>query len=138
MVDTGAPVCSTRPHESPFLRAENRVCRRMGLSRYNPSMEPSLSSAVVEQEIRNAVEFLSRWPGVRRVWLFGSAAKGRRLDWRSDLDFAVEGMDSTTQYRAWSELDERMKIPCDLVLYESADALLRTEISRSGKLLYEA
>ena len=106
--------------------------------RYNPFMQPPISTELVDQEIRKAVDFLSHWPGVRRIWLFGSAAKGRRLDWRSDLDFAVEGMSSNERYRAWSELDERMRIPIDLVLLETADPAVRAEVLRWGKLLYEA
>jgi len=101
-------------------------------------MEAPLSSRKIETETIKAVEFLSRWPGVRRVWLFGSAAKGRRLDWRSDLDFAVEGMASADRYRAWSLLDQQMTIPVDLLLLEFATDELRNEIMQSGKLLYEA
>ena len=101
-------------------------------------MQPAISDEIIELEIRKAVEFLSHWPGVRRVWLFGSAAKGRGLDWRSDLDFAVEGMASTEQYRAWSELDAQMKIPVDLVLVEAANPVLRDEILRWGRVIYEA
>src|SRR5437867_7694778 len=99
-------------------------------------MRPSISNEVVDQEIGKAVEFLSRWPGVRRIWLFGSAAKGRRLDWRSDLDFAVEGMASADRYRAWSLLDQQMTIPVDLLLLEFVTGELREEILRWGKLLY--
>ena len=53
-------------------------------------MQSAISDDIIALEIRKAVEFLSHWPGVRRIWLFGSAAIGRGLDWRSDLDFAVE------------------------------------------------
>jgi predicted nucleotidyltransferase len=101
-------------------------------------MPQRVSSETIELETRKAVEFLSQWPGVRRIWLFGSAAKGRRLDWRSDLDFAVEGMASGDRYRAWSLLDEQMTMPVDLVLLEYAPGELREEILRWGKLLYEA
>src|ERR1700741_4727685 len=76
-------------------------------SRYNRFMQSPISDEIADQEIRKAIGFLSHWPGVRRIWLFGSAAKGRRLDWRSDLGFAVEGMASIERYRAWAELDER-------------------------------
>lgn len=101
-------------------------------------MQSAVSDELIEQEIRKAVEFLAGWPGVRRIWLFGSAAKRRRLDWRSDLDFAVEGMASSEQYRAWSELDACMKMPVDLVRFEAANPTLRAEILQWGKLLYEA
>jgi predicted nucleotidyltransferase len=101
-------------------------------------MYSEINLELIDTEIRKAVTFLSQWPGVRRIWLFGSAARNRRLDWRSDLDFAVEGMDATEQCRAWAELDERMTIPCDLIRWETADPVLRGEIFRSGKVLYEA
>src|SRR5262245_8267902 len=101
-------------------------------------MQPAISEEVIDLEVRKAVDFLSHWPGVRRIWLFGSAAKGRRLDWRSDLDFAVEGMRSGDQYRAWAELDERMTIPTDIVRIETANPTLRAEITQWGMLLYEA
>ncbi len=100
-------------------------------------MRSPISDEIVDRDIRTAVDFLSNWPGVRRIWLFGSAAKGRPLDWRSDLDFAVEGMASTDRYRAWAELDERMSVPVDLVLLEVANPLLRGEILKWGRLLYE-
>ena len=100
-------------------------------------MQSPISDEIIEREIRKAVHFLSHWPGVRRIWLFGSAVKGRRLDWRSDLDFAVEGMASTDQFRAWAELDERMRIPVDLVLLERTNPTLCGEILQWGRLLYE-
>jgi len=37
---------------------------------------------IVERDTAAAVRLLARWPGVTRVWLFGSAAKGRPLDWQ--------------------------------------------------------
>jgi predicted nucleotidyltransferase len=42
-----------------------------------------LSRRALERELEIATAFLSAQAGVTRVWLFGSAAKGRRLDWRS-------------------------------------------------------
>src|SRR5207244_12295448 len=98
-------------------------------------MQSAISDEIIALEIRRAVEFLSHWPGVRRIWLFGSAAKDRPLDWRSDLDFAVEGLQSKEQYRAWSELDERMKLPVDLVLLEIANSTLRSEILQRRRLV---
>ncbi len=92
----------------------------------------------IERDIGVAVRFLSHWRGVKRIWLFGSAAKGAVLDWRSDLDFAVEGMPAEDQARAWAELDEQLTLPVDLVRWETANAVLRDEVTRWGKLVYEA
>jgi hypothetical protein len=64
--------------------------------------------------------------------------KRTALDWRSDPDFALEGLDSTEQYRVSAEPDERMKIPASIVHFENVNRVLRAEILTWGKLLYEA
>ena len=99
--------------------------------------EPKFRPEIVEQDTAAAVRLLARWPGVTRVWLFGSAAKGKPLDWRSDLDLAVQGMAARDQGRAWAELDETLTLPVDLVRWESANPALRDEIARWGKVLHE-
>ena len=92
----------------------------------------------IARDVAVATELLSRRSGVKRVWLFGSAAKGKGLDWRSDLDFAIEGLPAEELERTWSELCPRLDLPVDLVRWEAASAALRDEVSRWGKLLYEA
>lgn len=73
--------------------------------------------------------------GARRVWLFGSLARGRRLDARSDLDFAVEGLPPAEFLPALGELLERVPCPVDLVELERAPAALRQNIERFRILL---
>ena len=91
----------------------------------------------VTRNIETACRFLVDWPGVRKVWLFGSIAKGRTPDWRSDIDFAVEGILPVDIFALWSELDARLTMPVDVVRLEDAPALLRSEILK-GRLLWEA
>jgi len=98
---------------------------------------PEFTPESVGRDTAAAVGLLARWPGVTRVWLFGSVAKGRLLDWRSDLDLAVQGMAAGDQGRAWAELDETVTLPVDLVRWETANPALREEIARWGKLLHE-
>lgn len=57
---------------------------------------------------RRGAAYLYR-SGARKVWVFGSVAKGRRLDFRSDIDFAVEGLASE---RRWQR--ERSAVRQDL------------------------
>ncbi|MBX3746980.1 MAG: nucleotidyltransferase domain-containing protein [Verrucomicrobiae bacterium] len=97
-----------------------------------------LSPGELEEEIARAVQFLSAQPGVRQVWLFGSAVRGWRLDWRSDLDFAVAGLAPDALYGGWSRLDSLLRGPVDLVRIEDASPLLRSQILDHGRLLYEA
>ena len=90
-----------------------------------------------EADIEMACRFLVQWPGVTTVWLFGSAARGRTMDWRSDLDFAVEGLAPTEHGRAWSELDQIVRREVDLVRWEDAGPVLRDQIQQWGRVLYE-
>lgn len=96
-----------------------------------------LAPDFLARQVALAVASLARWPGVRRMWLFGSAAHRGAWDWRSDLDFAVEGMAVTDQARAWAELDEALSVPVDLVRWEASNPVLRDQIIRLGKLIYE-
>jgi uncharacterized protein len=91
----------------------------------------------VRQDARMAVSILSAYAGVRRIWLFGSLAKGRAPDFRSDLDLAVEGLPADQHLRAWGRLDEVLQLPPDLVRWEEANETLRAEIIRWGLVLYE-
>ena len=80
---------------------------------------------------------LARQQGVRRIWLFGSVAKGRQPDFRSDLDLAVEGLARDRALSMWAELDEALRLPPDLVRWEEANPTLRGQIERWGILVYE-
>jgi predicted nucleotidyltransferase len=73
--------------------------------------------------------------GARKVWLFGSLAKGRRQDARSDIDLAVEGLPSELYYRMVSELDQLLACPVDLVEMETASAGLLAQIQSHRILL---
>lgn len=97
-----------------------------------------LSEVGLAEEIRKAVSSLVCWPGLRRIWLFGSAVRGAdNLDWRSDLDFAVEGLPREHLERAWAMLDEAVRMPVDLVRIETANPTLRAAILRKGRVVYE-
>jgi predicted nucleotidyltransferase len=76
--------------------------------------------------------------GEAAVWLFGLAARGLALDWRSDLDFTVEGLAPEHLERAWAGLDEAVRLPVDLVRLETASPALREAVARDARLLYEA
>jgi uncharacterized protein len=102
-----------------------------------PSPILSRVPPVAEADIRSAVARLSREPGVCRVWLFGSLAKGRQPDFRSDIDLAVEGLPRERVLTVWAELDETLRLPPDLVRWEEANPALRAQIERWGIVIYE-
>jgi predicted nucleotidyltransferase len=102
----------------------------------SPAIIGSLPGAVAE-DVQIAVKWLSAVPRVVRIWLYSSGTGKRPMDERSDLDFAVEGLASGREYGLWSELDEKLSRPLDLVRCEDASPLMLSEI-RKGILLYEA
>ncbi len=91
----------------------------------------------VRLDVEAALGVFAQWESIRRVWLFGSLAKGRRPDFRSDIDFAVEGLPAMAHCRALSQLDAVVCLPADLLRWEDADEVLRAQITRFGILLYE-
>jgi len=91
----------------------------------------------LERQVDRAVRSLTCYPQVRRIWLFGSAAKRDHFDSRSDLDFAVEGLPSSELPGAWAELDRTLDREVDLVRLEETHATLRDLIVTTGRVVYE-
>lgn len=73
--------------------------------------------------------------GARRVWLFGSMAKGRRLGVHSDFDYATEGLPPGRYLGCLGVLLQEMPLPVDLVELESASPFLRARVASEGLLL---
>lgn len=122
--------------DDPVALAADRLVLYSGF-KMNKCLTGEPLPAIDGENLRRIHEVLLHYPDIRRVWIFGSFARGRRPDWRSDLDLAVEGLPADLQARLWSELDQAISIPVDVVRWETAGALLRAEIHKWGKLLYE-
>jgi uncharacterized protein len=75
----------------------------------------------------------------KRVWLFGSRARGEN-EASSDYDFAIEGCELPLQ-DSWRLSEALGALPTlrrfDVVWLELASTLMREEISREGICLYE-
>src|SRR5438045_573605 len=80
-----------------------------------------------QRHIRLAARFL-REQGARRVWLFGSLAKGRRPTVHSDFDFAVEGLPGDRLFGSVGHLLQILPRPVDVVELEDCNPLLREQI----------
>lgn len=91
----------------------------------------------VSAQVEKAVAIIAAQPGTRRIWFFGSAAN-QRAKAGSDLDFAVEGLDSGVHFSVLGELMLELPSPVDLVRWEDANSPLRAEIIRQGTLVYAA
>jgi predicted nucleotidyltransferase len=89
------------------------------------------------QAANDAADYL-RSLGARRVWLFGSLARGRSPDFRSDMDLAVEGLPGDRYFEAVGVLLGRLPCQVDLVEMERAPAALRRNILHFGRELTRA
>jgi predicted nucleotidyltransferase len=95
---------------------------------------PTSLSSDDQQYIRLAARFL-REQGAKRVWLFGSLAKGRRPTVHSDFDFAVEGLPGDKLFGSVGHLLQVLPRPVDVVEFESCSTLLREQILEHGIIL---
>ena len=81
---------------------------------------PDVAPAI-RDDLATIVDYFARRGDVKRVIFFGSAVRpGVRPDWRTDLDFAVEGLPGDLHARAWAELDALTSRPLDLIRMEEA------------------
>ena len=110
----------------------------MKLSTYDTGERtlPASLSSEDEQYIRLAARFL-RQQGARKVWLFGSLAKGRRPTVHSDFDFAVEGLPADRLFGSVGHLLQVLPRPVDIVEIESCTSLLREQILEHGIILHD-
>lgn len=101
----------------------------------SPTLPASLSSDD-KRYIRLAARFLKE-QGAKRVWLFGSLAKGRQPTVHSDFDFAVEGLPGDRLFGSVGHLLQILPRPVDVVEFESCPTLLREQILEHGIVLDE-
>src|SRR5215211_6103116 len=92
---------------------------------------PASLSSDDQRHIRFAARFLKQ-QGARKVWLFGSLAKGRQPTVHSDFDFAVEGLPGDRLFGSVGHLLQVLPRPVDVVEVESCPALLRQQIFEHG------
>jgi predicted nucleotidyltransferase len=86
--------------------------------------------------LRGLSDYFDGLPGLRRVYLFGSATQADRFSPASDIDLAFEGLAPEAFCSALSELVDRLERSVDAVRLEDARPLLRDRILR-GEVVYE-
>lgn len=89
-----------------------------------------MSTSLHERRLQQAAEaaFLLYHAGARRVWLFGSIARGEVRDKRSDLDLAVEGLSDDQIQSLQRGLRALLRCKVDVVNMEHALPELRQGI----------
>ena len=89
---------------------------------------------------RRLRELFESFPGIDRVWIYGSRARGDHRD-NSDIDLTVDAPDwsSTDQSRLWAAVDdERFLEGVDLSHWQKVgDAGFRTQIERDRRVFWE-
>lgn len=82
---------------------------------------------------RQSAQILKERFGVKRVILFGSLAQADFFHPRSDIDLAVDGVQSRDFWRAWCSLDTLGSgFEIDLIDIATASDSLRLEIEQTG------
>jgi predicted nucleotidyltransferase len=83
--------------------------------------------------IQKAANELKKQFSVRRVVLFGSLAHRAWFSLDSDVDLAVEGLESASYWKAWGLVENIIDThPVDLIDIEKAGESLRHTIERHG------
>jgi len=73
--------------------------------------------------------------GAKRVWLFGSLAKGADIHQLTDIDIAVEGLKKPALDRTRRIIRSKVKSKVDIVILETANPGFRNSIMKSRILL---
>lgn len=89
--------------------------------------------AVTRRHLQEAVE-IARNYGATRLLLFGSALTNPES--ARDLDLAVDGVPGWDLFRMAADMEERLRIPLDVVPLDVDDPFIRF-IEKSGRVLYE-
>ena len=91
-------------------------------------------AARLHSRLPQAANLLIEQYHARRVVLFGSLATKTYSEF-SDVDLAVEGMPSASDFHALADLMALFGGPVDLVRTEEATASLRAHIEEEGQVL---
>ena len=95
--------------------------------------------AEAQHQLDAAVEVAKQFPSVKRVRTWGSILRPDRFTESSDLDLAIEGVSSPTE---WGMLErallDTVTFPLDLVRWEELMEPHRKSIAQRGTVLYES
>ena len=101
--------------------------------------ERSARYAVAQEDLGRVLEILRHYPAVKRVRTWGSMLRPDRFTELSDVDVGVEGVDSP---QVWSQIErellDEVRLPLDLVRWESLMEPHRKSIEARGKVVYES
>lgn len=115
------------------------AAKRMRQQDAEQAAERSARYAVAQEDLGRVLEILRRYPAVKRVRTWGSMLRPDRFTELSDVDVGVEGVDSP---QVWSQIErellDEVRLPLDLVRWESLMEPHRKSIEARGKVVYES
>jgi predicted nucleotidyltransferase len=118
----------TREEWEPYLQSARR---RPDFPVITPEEAQEREQLLVR--VRKAAVELKRHFSVQRVVLFGSLAHRAWFIPDSDVDLAVEGLDSANFWKAWGLVEDIIGThPVDLIDIETAGETLRQAIKQYG------
>lgn len=98
-----------------------------------------MEQAYTVEEIKNVVSVIAKRHSVKRVFLFGSHARGN-AKFVSDLDFRIDKGEIKGLFALgglYADLEEAFDLPIDLLTSESLNEEFLKEISGEEGLIYE-
>lgn len=91
----------------------------------------------LNKQARQAAKALGEKFKLKKVYLFGSLTNFDSFQLSSDIDLAVEGLNSTDYFDAWGVLEDILDCSFDLVQMDKATNSLKKIIKREGVILFE-
>ncbi len=91
-----------------------------------------------KKESEDIIEIIKNSFSVKRIYQWGSILSPERFDENSDIDIAIEGLDSVEDFfKLYGIALKKTSFPLDLIEMEKIDKLNRNSIIENGKLIYE-
>jgi len=114
-----------------WLRYKRALTRRPTRSRLTPEEQRERGRLLAQA--RDLAKMLKREFGVEKVVLFGSLARMSWFTLGSDVDLAVEGLETRDYWQAWKLAEDIIPDrPVDLIQIESVSGSLKKAIDRYG------
>jgi len=86
---------------------------------------------------KEGYRILHNYPEIKRVYLLGSILREGLFSSLSDIDIAVEGIDSKNFLALFGDLEKLTGRPLDIITLEKTKGSLRKFILEKGVLIYE-
>ncbi len=89
------------------------------------------------ERVQLAANIIGQKYNIKRIYIFGSIIHPDLFRLTSDVDIAIEGIDSRDYLDIWGEFEEILDHPFDLVQLERTSQSLRRVILEEGRVIYE-